>query len=371
MHKKILAVFLAMLLLTACMIQPVLAGPYDPAPDSGGGSAPPPPPPEPTPVTSLVKTEDDRTIDNSIRTTGTAVVNLGTQADDKAELSPAVVNQLIEEGIPLTIKNQGVKVEFPGQALNTNLVSNNLNNETARVEIGAEIITPQQQQEIIARTPLGESTGIFTVGSVIIDLSAAVVTSSGSTEIDSFNEPVAVTIDLSGVDLTPEMINELCGTRLEVDANGNIVPVRLGGTYDPVTKQFTFYTDKFSYYTVMRVKNLINVVMFLGSRVATFNGVSKTMDVEPILFNNRSMVPLRYIGEALGASFTWNEKTRMVTFTKDGKQLSLIIDKLQPGLDTPAIIRNSRTLVPIRYIAESFGAQVNWIPSTQKIEVIK
>lgn len=373
MSRKILAVLLTSLLLL-CAVQPAFAVYVYDDPSGGGGgggSLPAAPPPAETPVTEVVRTEDDKDLDESIRSTGDAVVNLSTQTDAKAELSPALVDKLVEENIPLTIENTGVKLEFPVAALNHTLVKNHVNNEAAKVEIGAKAVTPQEQQQIIAKTPVGQSTGIFSVGSVVVNLSAAVVTSSGSTQIDSFDEPVAVTIDLSDSVLTDEEIAQLTGTRLELDANGNYVTVNLGGTYNPETKQFTFYTDKFSLYTVLRVKNLVNVVLQVGIRVATFNGSSKTMDVEPMIINNRTMVPLRYIGEALGATFKWNEKTRMVTITKDGKDITLAIDKLQPGLDTPATIRNGRTLVPVRYISESFGAQVTWIPSTKKIQIVK
>lgn len=365
MDRKIVAILLALLLML-CAGQPAFAGPYDPPP------APPVVPPEvKTEISNEVKTEDDAAASKSLSETGTATVDLSTKTDAKAELSTALVDKMVEENLPLTVQNTGVKLELPAAALNQNLVKNNVNNETAKVEIGAKAVTAQEQQEIINKTPVGQSTGIFTVGSVVVNLSAAVVTASGSTQIDSFDEPVAVTIDLSDSVLTDEEISQLTGTRLELDANGNYVTVNLGGTYNPVTKQFTFYTEKFSLYTVMRVENLVNVALQVGVREGSFNGVKKTMDVEPMIINNRTMVPLRYIGEALGATFKWNEKTRTVTFTKDAQDLTLVIDKLQPGLDTPATIQNGRTMVPIRYISESFGAQVTWIPSTKTIQVVK
>lgn len=369
---------LAILIISSLMLfatQPALAvyGVYDPPSSGGGGGGGGPalPPPEPTPVTSVVKTPDDQALDNSLRATGTALIDLGSKAEGKAELSPALVGKLVEENLPLTVENKEVKLELPTGALNHSLVQNNLNNDAAKVEIGAQAVSPQEQQEIISRTPVGQSTGIFSVGSVIVNLTAAVVTDSGSTPIESFAEPVAVTIDLSALELTQEEISQLTGTRLELDANGNYVTVNLGGTYDPRTKTFTFYTDRFSLYTVLRVENLVNLILKIDSQIGTFNSVNKMMDAAPVIINNRTMVPLRYVGEALGATFEWDEKARKVTFTREGKTLSLTIDKLQPGLDTPAIIRSGRTMVPIRYISESFGATVNWFPSTRTVQVIK
>ena len=51
----------------------------------------------------------------------------------------------------------------------------------------------------------------------------------------------------------------LCAIRYERDADGNIYAVKLGGVYDSDSKEYTFYTDKFSYYAVMKVANLTNI----------------------------------------------------------------------------------------------------------------
>lgn len=325
-----------------------------------------------TTITTEVKTEDDQKLDESLQETGTATINISENSAPIAEISSGVAEKLIEESIPIVVENTGVKLEFAGQSLNLDNVKAALQDENAKLEIGAKAIDEVTKAEMLSKAPLGESTGLFSVGGVVVNLTAQITTSSGETsKIESFNEPVAVTIDLSALNLTDEEISQLTGSRLETDANGNVVTVNLGGTYNPVTKTFTFYTDKFSYYTVLKAKNLLKINLTIDSKATTLNGIYKEIDVPATIINNRTMVPLRYIGEALGAKVDWVAKTKTITITQGTKKLTLVIDKTAPGLDVPATIVNNRTLVPLRYISESLGANVMWFPTTKTVQIVR
>ncbi|SHK10738.1 Transglutaminase-like superfamily protein [Caminicella sporogenes DSM 14501] len=90
-------------------------------------------------------------------------------------------------------------------------------------------------------------------------------------------------------------------------------------------------------------------------------------DVQPIIYKNRTMVPMRAIFEYLGCLVSWHQKTQTVTAYKDNMYIKLQIGKnvaYKNGksfiLDAQPIIKNSRTLVPLRFIAESLGIIVNW-----------
>ena len=94
-------------------------------------------------------------------------------------------------------------------------------------------------------------------------------------------------------------------------------------------------------------------------------------DSVPLLINDRTMVPLRSIFEALGAEIEWDDATSTVTAYKDGTTITLTIDssvmyKSERGavetiaLDSPAIIVNERTMVPARAVSEALGASVEW-----------
>jgi len=91
-------------------------------------------------------------------------------------------------------------------------------------------------------------------------------------------------------------------------------------------------------------------------------------DAQPFIDSQgRTQTPARFIGEALGATASWDGKTRKATFEKGNKKLVFSIGKKEYELngqpmqmDTVAIVDNSRTFVPARYVAEAFGASVRW-----------
>lgn len=87
----------------------------------------------------------------------------------------------------------------------------------------------------------------------------------------------------------------------------------------------------------------------------------------PVIENDRIIVPLRAIFEALGAEVTWHNETQTVSATRNDTYIELQIDSKEMKvnneikyLDMPAKIINSRTMVPARAIAEAFGLNVNW-----------
>ncbi len=99
-------------------------------------------------------------------------------------------------------------------------------------------------------------------------------------------------------------------------------------------------------------------------------------DQQPIIKNNRVLVPMRKIFEELGAEVSWDEASQTVKASKDGTVISLQIGKNEitkngviSVLDTEAQILNDRTLVPIRAISESFGNEVTWNAETKTVEI--
>ena len=97
-------------------------------------------------------------------------------------------------------------------------------------------------------------------------------------------------------------------------------------------------------------------------------------DQSPIMVNHRTLVPLRAIAEAIGATVNWNEKTREVTILSENKtvnfkvgQNTIITDGKETILDIYPVIVNSRTLVPVRALSEAFGCVVGWIEDGQTV----
>lgn len=327
----------------------------------------------PSVVTTEVKTDDDQQIDTSIKETGTAIVSIESSPDALAQISSGVTQALIENEIPIVVVNTGVQVELPAVALKEEALTEELKKADVVLEVGVKVVSEAEKEALIAAAPIGGTTGLVTVGSVVVDLTAQMRNSTTGTvtAITGFSDPVPVKIDLSGQNLTDAQIAELTGARIEKDINGNTTVVKLGGTYNPVTKVFTFYTDRFSFYTVLQAADLLKITLAIDSSATYVNGALKTIDVPAMIIDSRTMVPLRYIGESLGAEIQWVEKTRTINIKKDGKTITLVVGKTGPGLDVPATIVNSRTLVPVRYITEAFGANVTWFPSTRKVEIVR
>lgn len=87
--------------------------------------------------------------------------------------------------------------------------------------------------------------------------------------------------------------------------------------------------------------------------------------------NSRTLVPVRFATEALGAKVTWNNNTYTATISKNGISVDVAIgrkditvtrggSKKTVTMDTEAVLINNRTMVPIRFVAEALGAYVDW-----------
>lgn len=99
-------------------------------------------------------------------------------------------------------------------------------------------------------------------------------------------------------------------------------------------------------------------------------------DVAPQIIGGRTMVPMRLIFEALGAEVTWNDATQTVVGRQGNTSISLIIGNRNATvggravvLDQPAQIIAGRTLVPVRFIAESLGAAVDWDEALRTVRI--
>ena len=97
------------------------------------------------------------------------------------------------------------------------------------------------------------------------------------------------------------------------------------------------------------------------------NGEKLTVDVYPKIENERTLVPLRGVFEALGAEVQWDDSTKTVTVIKDSITVTLQIgsnilykNSIPVEIDVPAKIENNRTLVPLRAVSEALECNVQW-----------
>ncbi|MBQ4527460.1 MAG: copper amine oxidase N-terminal domain-containing protein [Clostridia bacterium] len=97
------------------------------------------------------------------------------------------------------------------------------------------------------------------------------------------------------------------------------------------------------------------------------NGNQLEFDVKPAIINNRVMVPMRTIFEAMGMTIDWNESTQKIIASNENTTIELVVGNENAvvngetvKLDSPAVIVDSRVLVPTRFIAEATGNSVYW-----------
>ena len=110
------------------------------------------------------------------------------------------------------------------------------------------------------------------------------------------------------------------------------------------------------------------------------NGSVLDPPVPAQIVNDRTMLPMRSIFERLGAQVTWLEEDRIIVATRDKSLIVMQIDNTKMSvqnilsdevteilLDSPPFIQNDSTMVPVRAVAETLGAKVDWDPETYTV----
>ena len=124
--------------------------------------------------------------------------------------------------------------------------------------------------------------------------------------------------------------------------------------------------------------------LVIGSKtlVVTVDGVQKEvkMDVEPFISNNRTMLPIRFVAEALGFKVEWDDPTRTVILTDKDTVVKIpvdtnkiIVNGVEYESDTDPILKSNRTMLPIANIARALGLvdgkDIIWDSKTQSVTI--
>jgi hypothetical protein len=123
--------------------------------------------------------------------------------------------------------------------------------------------------------------------------------------------------------------------------------------------------------------NFVRIVMQIGSSTATDQSGNKyTLQVPPQIIKGSTYVPMRFVGERLGAEIQWDGNLRKVTYILGSTRVELIIGNAEaivngkktkmPGA---AVIVGGKTLVPVRFVAEALGAKVGYESATKTITI--
>jgi len=122
------------------------------------------------------------------------------------------------------------------------------------------------------------------------------------------------------------------------------------------------------------------IKMTVDSLIATVNGESRTLDAAPVIKNSRTMLPVRFVAENLGATVGWDAATQTVSIKSAAATIEIkigysfaTVNGKTITLDSPAYIdpSNNRTYLPVRAVAENLGAEVSWDDATKTATLAK
>lgn len=198
------------------------------------------------------------------------------------------------------------------------------------------------------------------------DDKVTLVTEGTSVSGKDFTEPAVLKIPADTKDV--KNVKNLTLAKLNAET-GKLEIV--GGSYDAKANAVVGYVVEEGSYFVVEKESLTTISMQIGNNGVVLNNENKILDAAPLISQNRTMVPLRFIAEAFGANVSWAQDTKTVTIVIDGKVLTMRINQELEGFGAAPIISNGRTMVPIRYISEELGANVIWVPSTKTVAIAR
>jgi len=120
----------------------------------------------------------------------------------------------------------------------------------------------------------------------------------------------------------------------------------------------------------------ININQINRDIIVKISGSEISFDQNPILYNNRTLVPMRKIFEKLGADVIWDNNTKTASGRRGDRTVKvsvgsnvMYVNNKQIILDTPPILLSDRTLVPVRAVSEGMGCDVDWIEKTNTVTI--
>ena len=198
------------------------------------------------------------------------------------------------------------------------------------------------------------------------------------------------TVDKESISVSGSVIDENIDT---VTVNGKIVSVDTNnGLFDTTIKlqegknAITIIAidkagNRNSQIVTVYYKTQKVIILKIGQTSFTVDGVPNTLDSPPVIKNSRTLLPIRAIIEALGGSVSWDATEKKVTVSLGSNTIELWINKPTARVNGNSIpidaanskvvpeIINSRTMLPLRFVTESLGCDVQWDGTTKTITI--
>lgn len=120
-----------------------------------------------------------------------------------------------------------------------------------------------------------------------------------------------------------------------------------------------------------KAKEKTIVEMQIGRKSISVNGNLAQKDAAPVIQNSRTLVPIRFITESLGGAVAWNGESKEVTLLLDGKEIKMTLGKTLEKYGVAPVIMDSRTYVPVRFVADALGAQTSWNEAEKTVTLVR
>ncbi|MEW6663401.1 MAG: copper amine oxidase N-terminal domain-containing protein [Bacillota bacterium] len=283
-----------------------------------------------------------------------------------------------------------VKIGVTGQAAGdftiTETAAGNINSTITTSKLDsttnylAQATSTNNRAQIEVYAPAGVTftstpTVSVTSGDLMID------TTGVTTNTSSLGEGYLV-IPIKSTSLTASTI-KISGIKLTIDRTVPEGPIKLKvkGSAVQETKDLPGFASTAASAVVANVvtpapgEQKAKVIFTISDTKYTVNGVEQTMDVAPYIKDGRTFVPVRYAAQAVGVTpENILYADGKVTLIKGDKVVQLtigsnvmVINGIGIAMDVPAEIKDGRTMLPFRWVAQALGAKVNWDEATQTV----
>ncbi|MCT4607149.1 MAG: copper amine oxidase N-terminal domain-containing protein [Marinisporobacter sp.] len=203
---------------------------------------------------------------------------------------------------------------------------------------------------------------------------------------DVENKKLTIYVDR---DSEEKSVIKVSGIKLTLDRSVPEGPFNLKVTGDAIVDNGTYNDGDFTNNLVsVKFANVITKVssnvaiessFVIGQSTYKVGDEERSADVAPYIADGRTMLSLRYVSEAMGVTndnIIWDGETRTVTIFKGDRVAQvkigsnkLFVNGVAVPMDTAAVIKDGRTMLPIRFIAQALGAEVEWDGATRTVTI--
>lgn len=204
-----------------------------------------------------------------------------------------------------------------------------------------------------------------------VGIRSNVILSTNKTDIEIKLLEGHVDVDLVGTDINESIVT---GESYSIKGSNNSSTV---SNIDAKVEDNIFQKENIE--NAVDLSNSEPIVLYIDNPYIIIDGKQKEIDAQgskPIIFNGRTIVPIRVLVEELGGTILWNGSESKITISLDNISVSMQIDSLNAYVNgemkklevAPQII-NGRTMIPLRFVVENLGCNVQWDSAERKITV--